>query len=59
MWFYNWSPGWFWILPLLGLALMVVCPVMMLRGWHRGACCCFGAQHRNGPRPPNSLVRDE
>lgn len=60
MWFYNWSFGWFWIVPLLGMLMMVGCLVMMVRGWYRGGCCCSGEhRHRDtgSGRPPDDSGR--
>lgn len=46
MWFFNWAPGWFWIVPLVMLGLCFVGMLLMCSSRRAGGCGCSG---RNRP----------
>jgi len=42
MWFFNWAPGWIWIMPLLMLGVFVACMLLMFSSRCGGGCRCCG-----------------
>ncbi len=48
MWIVNWASAWVWIMPLIILAMFVVCMLLMVLGRRRwGGCCgCMSISRR-------------